>query len=212
MGQDPGQIREEIEDTRARMGETVGAIGYKTDVKTRAQDKVSGTIDSVKSKVGGVSDATPGRAEVKQGARRAVGVAQQNPIGLAIGSVAVGFLAGMLLPSTRVEDEKLGEASDQVTEKLKDTAQEAGERGKQVAQEAAESARESGQRHAEELKQSAQDKAAETRQSAQDNAGETGQGAQDNPAETRPGALENAGETRQNAQENAGESSQVAGA
>jgi uncharacterized protein DUF3618 len=43
MGEDPGEIREEIEDTRARMGDTVEAIGYKTDVKSRAADKVSGS-------------------------------------------------------------------------------------------------------------------------------------------------------------------------
>jgi gas vesicle protein len=174
MGQDPSEIREEIEDTRARMGETVEAIGYKTDVKTRTKEKVSGTIDSVKSKLGGagsrVNEATPGREDVEQGARQAVSVAQENPIGLALGSVAVGFLAGMLVPATRVEDERLGELSDQVTEKIKETAQEAGERGKQVAQEAAQSAKaaahQSGQEHTEELKQSARQKAEETKQTA----------------------------------------------
>lgn len=172
MGQDPSEIREEIEDTRARMGETVEAIGHKTDVKTRTKEKVSGTIESVKSKVGGagsrVNEATPGREDVKKGAGQVVGVAEENPIGLALGSFATGFLAGMLLPSTRVEDEKLGEVSDQVTDKIKETAQEASERGKQVAQEAAQSAKEaaqqSGEQHAEELKQSAQQKAEETRQ------------------------------------------------
>jgi gas vesicle protein len=174
MGQDPDEIREEIEDTRARMGDTVGAIGYKTDVKTRARERVSGTVQSVKSKVGGagssVNEATPGREDVKQSARKAAGVAQENPIGLAFGSVAVGFLAGLLVPSSRVEDEKLGDVSDQVKEKVKETAQEAGERGKQVAQQAAQSAtetvQESGQQHAEELKQTAQEKAQETRQQA----------------------------------------------
>jgi hypothetical protein len=34
MGQDPSEIREEIDETRARMGETVEALGYKTDVTT----------------------------------------------------------------------------------------------------------------------------------------------------------------------------------
>jgi hypothetical protein len=170
MGEDPGEIREEIEDTRARMGDTVEAIGYKTDVKSRAADKVSGTVDSVRSKIGGagsrMNEATPGTEDVKQSARKAAGIAQENPIGLALGSVALGFLAGMLVPSTRVEDEKLGDVSDQVKEKVKETAQEAGERGKEVAQQAAESAKEtaqqSGQQHAEELKQSAQQKAQET--------------------------------------------------
>jgi len=154
------------------MTDTVEALGYKADVKTRTREKVSDTVEAVKSKVGGagsrVDEATPGREDVKRSARKAAGVAQENPIGLALGSVAVGFLAGMLVPSTRVEDEKLGEVSDQVKEKVKETAQEAGERGKQVAQEAVqtakETAQESGQQHAEQLKQTAQDKAQETRQ------------------------------------------------
>jgi hypothetical protein len=124
MGQEPREIREEIEQTRARMGDTVEALGYKTDVKTRAREKVSGTVQSAKEKVGGINEATPGREDVKRRGRQAKGIAQENPIGLALGSVAVGFLAGMLVPSTRVEDEKLGEASDQVIEKVKETAQE----------------------------------------------------------------------------------------
>jgi gas vesicle protein len=169
MGEDPSEIREEIEDTRERMGETIEAIGYKADVKARTKERVSEKVEAVKSKVGGrVNEATPGREDVKQGARQAVGVAQENPLGLALGSVAVGFLAGMLLPSTRVEDERLGEVSDQVTEKVKETVQEAGERGKQVAQQAAESAKataqESAQQHAEELKQSARQTAQEAKE------------------------------------------------
>jgi hypothetical protein len=35
MGEAPDHIREDIEQTRGRMGETVEAIGYKTDVKSR---------------------------------------------------------------------------------------------------------------------------------------------------------------------------------
>jgi ElaB/YqjD/DUF883 family membrane-anchored ribosome-binding protein len=170
MGQEPREIREEIEQTRARMGDTVEALGYKTDVKTRAREKVSGTVQAAKDKVGGVSEATPGREDVKQRARQARGIAQENPIGLAIGSVAVGFLAGMLVPSTRVEDEKLGEVSDQVKEGVKETAQEVGQRGKQVAQEATRSARdavqETGQEQAEQLRQSAQERAQSTTEQA----------------------------------------------
>ena len=141
MGEAPDRIRAEIEETRAEMSDTVDAIGYKADVKSRAKDNLQEKKESIvglKDKVvGGASERTPDGAEVKQQARKAASVAQENPLGLAIGAVAVGFVAGLLIPSTRVEDEKLGEASDTVIEKAKETGQEALEHGKQVAQDAA---------------------------------------------------------------------------
>ena len=162
MGKDPSEIREEIEQTRTEMGDTVEALGYKADVKRRAKDNIADKRDRLKERIGG---STPDAGEVKQGAKRAVGVAQENPIGLAIGSVAVGFVAGMLVPSTRVEDEKLGPMADQVKESAKETGQEALERGKEVAQEATQSAKETvqerGGEHAEQLRDSAQAKAEE---------------------------------------------------
>ena len=84
-----------------------------------------------------IAGGTPDSGEVKEKARRASSVAQENPLGLAIGAVAVGFVAGMLIPSTRVEDEKLGSVADDVKDKVKETGQEALEHGKQVAQDAA---------------------------------------------------------------------------
>jgi vacuolar-type H+-ATPase subunit H len=79
----------------------------------------------------------------------------------------VGFVAGMLVPSTKVEDEKLGPVADQVKQQAVDTGQEALERGKQVAGEAAQSAldtaKERGQEHGEELKESARENAEQVR-------------------------------------------------
>ena len=181
MGEDPDRIRREIEQTRADMGETVDALGYKTDVKARAKDSIQdkkesvmGVASSAKERLVGagqtVGDRTPDSDQVKHQAKKAVSVAQSNPLGLAVGAVAVGFLAGMLVPATRVEDEKLGQLSDDVIDRAKETGQEALERGKQVAQEAAQSAQEtvkdSGSQHAEELKSSAQDHAQEAASSA----------------------------------------------
>jgi len=174
VGQEPDRIRAEIEATRADMSETVDAIGYKADVKSRAKENLQEKKESIvglKDKVvGGASERTPDSAEVKQQAKKAASVAQENPLGLAIGSLAVGFLAGMLIPSTRVEDEKLGEVSDQVLEKAKQTGQEALEHGKQVAQETVETAKEtakqSGQEHAQQVKDSAQENAQEARSGA----------------------------------------------
>jgi len=167
MGQEPDAIREEIEDTRERMGGTVDALAYKADVRSRAKEKVTDKVESLKEKVTGatgtVSEAAPSGSDVKQGAQRAVGVAQENPLGLAIGAVAVGFVAGMLIPGTRVENDRLGHVADQVKEQVKSTAEDAVEHGKQVAQDAVQSAAEttkaSGRQHAQDLQETAQENA-----------------------------------------------------
>jgi gas vesicle protein len=167
VGQEPDRIRAEIEQTRADMTETVDALGYKADVKTRAKENLQDKRDAAKESIVGmkdkivgagdtVSDKTPDAGQMKAKARRGASVAQENPLGLAIGSVAVGFIAGMLIPSTRVEDEKMGELSDNVIEKVKETGQQALEHGKQVAQDAAQTAKQSGQEHAQQVKDSAQ--------------------------------------------------------
>jgi gas vesicle protein len=184
MGEDPAAIREEIEQTRERMGDTVDALGYKADVPSRAKDSISDTVQGVRAKITGagsqVSDATPDSDEVKQAGKRAVGLVQENPLGLVIGAAAVGFIAGLLIPSTKVEDERLGPIADQVKEQAKQTGQEAIEHGKQIAQDTAQTAaqkaqevasevkdtaQESAQQHAEDLKTSAQDSAQEVKQS-----------------------------------------------
>jgi Protein of unknown function (DUF3618) len=180
MGQDPDAIRQDIEQTRSEMSETVEAVGYKADVPSRAKEAVSDKVESVKSAVSGtatrakeavtgtaarVGEATPTGGEAKQQAKRAVGLARENPLGLAVGAVALGFLAGLVVPSTRVENERLGPVADQVKDKVKETGQEALDRGKQVAQEAASSAaatakqegREHGHGLAQSAKQNAQD-------------------------------------------------------
>jgi len=174
VGEEPDRIRAEIEQTRAEMTETVDALGYKADVKTRAKETLQGKRESAKESIVGVKDkiagGTPDSGDVKQKAVRAKSVAEQNPLGLAVGAVATGFLVGMLIPSTRVEDQKIGPIADDVKDKVRETGQEALEHGKQVAQDAAQSAQqtvqESGEQHAQEVKESAQQSAQEVKEGA----------------------------------------------
>ena len=180
MGQDPDAIRREIEETRERMGETVGAIGYKADVPSRAKEAVSGKVQSVKESItgaaGSVNEATPSGGDVVDVAKKGAGIAQENPLGLAVGSIAIGFLAGMLLPSTQVENEKLGPVADSVKETAMQTGQEALEHGKQVAQEVASTAQEHVQEAVSDVKETAQQSAQEhgqqVKETAQENATE----------------------------------------
>lgn len=174
-------IRSDIAQTRAEMGDTLDALGYKANVPARTRgwlgrkrdavtgacasgvSSVSGATDSVVSRVSGVA---PSTASARDGAGRMQDTAERNPLGLTIAGAAVGFVAGLLAPSTRMEDEKLGPTSDQVKSQALEAGQEALEHGKQVAQAATQSAVETakaeGRQHGEELSSSVQEKARRT--------------------------------------------------
>lgn len=180
MGQEPSQIRQEIEATREEMGETVDALAYKTDVKTRVKESVTDKrdrfVDQVKGTGHKVEKAAPDGEQLKGGARRAVGVAEENPIGLALAGLAGGFLVGMLLPSTRVEDERVGPLADRLKETAAETGAEALDRGKEVAtqvvDQAAESAKEAGHEVMDTAKEAGRDQAEEMKGSGAEAGGE----------------------------------------
>ena len=93
MGQDPGEIREQIEQTRERMSENVDALSYKANVPARAKESITKKARGVKAKITGtssqISDATPDAQQVKQAGRQTVGIVEENPLGLVIGAAEV---------------------------------------------------------------------------------------------------------------------------
>jgi hypothetical protein len=196
MGKDSSEIRREIEETRARMGDTVEALAYKADVPSRVKDAVDdrvetvkGTIsdvvdsvketvasatskvgsalggakrgaadtlsqttdkmgdatsnvsssvqETVKNTVGSVAGKLPSTDDVKSVAQRGVGIATENPLGLALGALAVGFLAGLAAPVTDLERQTVGPIRDDLLERAKSAGSDALEHGKQVLQETA---------------------------------------------------------------------------
>jgi ElaB/YqjD/DUF883 family membrane-anchored ribosome-binding protein len=172
MGEETTRIRSEIEDTRERMGDTVDQLAYKANVPGRVKGSLADKRDRLKHQMQGtasrVNDATPDASDVRDGAKQVVGVAEENPLGLALGGVAAGFLLGMLLPSTRIEDEKVGPVADDVKELAKETGQEALERGKDVAQDAAQAAGESAQDAVQNVKETVQESGREQAEELRD--------------------------------------------
>jgi gas vesicle protein len=166
MGQDPSDIRAELEETRSRVGDEVDAISYKTDVSARVGDYVDEKRQAVKDKLTGARDTVTGTASRAVPTGEKLGhvrdTAERNPMGLALGAAAIGFVAGLVIPSTRIENEHVGEMSDRVVEVAKETAGDAVERGKQVAQDAAQTAKESGREQGQELASNLQERAQES--------------------------------------------------
>jgi hypothetical protein len=99
--------------------------------------------------------------------RQAVSAAKGNPIPLALGAVAVGALAGLLIPETQKEHETLGPMADNLKQAVTTTAQEAVEHGKQVAQTVAsevqstatQTVKSEAQSHGQQVAQTAQEQA-----------------------------------------------------
>jgi hypothetical protein len=181
-------LSDPVREMQSDVSETMSALGHKANVKSRVKESVArkknalvGGVSSGKDAVVGKADslvssvtgAVPDKGEVVEGARK-VGVSKENPLGLVIGGAAVGFVVGLIVPLTRVEDEKIGETADQVKDAVKESGQEAFDRGKQVAQEAIDSATGTA-------KDSAQEQGAEMTDSLKDSAREvasTGGGSQ----------------------------------
>ena len=142
MGKDTDQIKREIEDTRERMGATADALGYKADVPSRVRENIGDRIDGVRGAIGDKVDDV--RGTIAQTAsdvgRRSGNVAHamiENPLGMALGGLALGLLVGMAIPVTDFERERLGPLADQLKDSVAEKGQDVVERGRDVLQQAA---------------------------------------------------------------------------
>jgi ElaB/YqjD/DUF883 family membrane-anchored ribosome-binding protein len=97
----PEEIREEIEETREELGDTVAAVAEKTDVKKQAQAKVEDVkaqaqekAEEAKQKAQELGEKAKAAAPESpaEGVQQAQTLAKQNPQPLAIAGAAVGLL------------------------------------------------------------------------------------------------------------------------
>jgi uncharacterized phage infection (PIP) family protein YhgE len=169
MAQTSDRLKSEIEQTRDQLSETADALAYKADVPTRTKEWIGEKKDAIVSTVSGatskVGEVTPDGEQATQKMSGMKRVAERNPLGLAIGGAAAGFIAGLLAPSTRIESERIGPIATDIKSTAAEAGREALDRGKQVVQEAGETAletaKERGREEGEELTTSLQDKARE---------------------------------------------------
>ena len=170
MAQTSDELRADIERTRDDMSDTVDALAYKANVPSRTKEWLGEKKEAVVAKVGGVQsragELTPDGQEVRDKAGSVKRTIERNPLGLALAGASAGFIAGVLAPSTRAEDERMGPMADDLKATALEAGKEAVERGKSVAQEAGqtalETAKESGREQGEELAASLQDSVKES--------------------------------------------------
>jgi hypothetical protein len=108
------------------------------DVRHRASDLGHRTREKA-SELGGVTreKAAELKNRTRYQARRAQTgfwqMMEENPLAVGVATLALGVLAGLSLPSTRREDELLGETRDRLVDRLEEVGRETLDKGKQVA-------------------------------------------------------------------------------
>ena len=185
MAQEPDRLRQDIEDTRAKMTRDVDMLAEKTSPTKAAQrrwtsvkDKVMGSSDharhsagdglsSVQDKASQLGDKAGSAAhDVADSVRSAPqAVAQQtkgNPLAAGIIAFGVGMLAATLVPVSDLER--------RAGQQLKDNAGDLTDRAKEVATELKDDLSGSAQHAVAEVKETAQDAAQTTRDQAQSSA------------------------------------------
>ncbi len=187
------EIRRQIAESRENLGAAVGALAYKADIKNRGkealEDKkeaVMEKVDELKDKlpdgetirsklpdgvgdaVSRIGDAAPSKEDVKRKAQDAGGVAQDHPIAVVAGAAAAGLVAGLAIPETDLEREKLGPTARNVREQVQERAQDIIEQVKDGAKDAvssvADAVKDKGQEHGGKVGEIAEKAADKTRE------------------------------------------------
>lgn len=134
-----------------RVSSTAGSV---KGAAAHAKDSVTGAASSAGHKVADVADDVREHAsdlghktrekagELKYRTQRQARRAQtgfwqmmeENPLAVGVATLALGVLAGLSLPSTRREDELLGETRDRMVDKIEEAGREALDKGKQIAE------------------------------------------------------------------------------
>ncbi|HVG09402.1 MAG TPA: DUF3618 domain-containing protein [Thermoanaerobaculia bacterium] len=125
------------------------------DAASTAKDAVIGAKDRVAEAAGTAREKASelswqAREQARYRTRQArVGfweTMEERPMALGAAAIALGVVAGLMIPSTRKEDELMGETRDRLMERAKEVGGEALEKGKQVATVAVDTLKEEAER------------------------------------------------------------------
>ena len=108
------------------------------DAYESARQRTSAAYSAARERAGSAYESA--RDTARSAGRRASDGIEANPMGAVLGGLALGAVAGLLLPRTRQEEEWLGPVGRRITDKAREAANAARETGKQQLSDAAEQA------------------------------------------------------------------------
>jgi hypothetical protein len=167
-----GKVKDAAGHAKDRVGDAAGS----------AKDRLTGATGQARERASSAGYRAKGQArklrgKARRGTRRARSSFQHTledrPLALGAAGLALGLLAGFVLPSTRREDELMGESRDQALREAKEAGREAVHKAKEVARTAAETARDEAKAHGltpEGLAEDVREVARETKEAAKEEA------------------------------------------
>jgi uncharacterized protein DUF3618 len=136
--------KEKVKDAAGTVKHAVADAGHKVgDVAHQARERVSDLGDRTRERASDLryrasAEASALKGKARYQAQRAKTgfwqMLEENPLMVGAATLALGVIAGLSIPSTRKEDELMGETRDRLVEEVKDLGQETLEKGRHVAE------------------------------------------------------------------------------
>lgn len=143
-----GGVSGRVSSAAGSVKDAASHAGHKVaDVASSAGHKVADVAGTVRERAGELTHEARDKAtalgySTRYQARRAQTgfwqMMEENPLAVGIATLTLGVLAGLSLPSTRKENELMGETRDKLVDRMEEVGREALEKGKQVAETAVE--------------------------------------------------------------------------
>lgn len=134
-GEDRGRMAtatHAVKDAAGSVKDTVAGAAHKAgDLAGQAGEKVGDVAGSVREGASHLGEQTRQRA--RQARTGLWQLLEERPLSVGAATLALGVIAGLSIPSTRRENELMGESRDRLLEKAKEAGEEALEKGKHVA-------------------------------------------------------------------------------
>ena len=147
------KLTERARDAKGKFVDRV-ADGKTTlsDTTSKLADQVSDTRDKLADTTSRLADRVNETGGTLQGqAQTGLRIVRENPLGLVLSGLAVGFLIGVLAPVTDVEREKIAPLRDELVERAQRAAGDVMQHGRGILEETAAAATASATKHGQAL-------------------------------------------------------------
>jgi len=135
LGRQPAQSHSSVSTSGIR-DKASGAMQSASETLSSAKERMTGSVDSLRQRAGGITDST------RQQWQRARGgidhLVNEQPLALGAIGLAIGAVLGAAAPRTRAEEQVMGDAARSFTEKAKELGSQQLDAATQAAKQAAE--------------------------------------------------------------------------